>query len=145
MSYPNTIGGAVPISTSGNRATSGWPLHHQQQQQKTQAFEIDDERRARWSYVPLYYVCDEHDYCTNILHCVVCFFLTAATTIVTSSPLTSESQPREKISSMRRTKSPIPSPIHHMQARLVRLSTELSVLIRLRGTDPVQTKAYTWT
>ena len=26
MSYPGTIGGAVPISTSGNRDTSGWPL-----------------------------------------------------------------------------------------------------------------------
>ena len=26
MSYPGTIGGAVPISTSGNRATSSWPL-----------------------------------------------------------------------------------------------------------------------
>ena len=27
MSHPGTIGGAVPISTSGNRATSGWPLY----------------------------------------------------------------------------------------------------------------------
>ena len=27
MSYPGTLGGAVPISTSGNRATSGWPLY----------------------------------------------------------------------------------------------------------------------
>ena len=27
MSYPGTIGGAVPISTYGNRATSGWPLY----------------------------------------------------------------------------------------------------------------------
>ena len=27
VSYPGTIGGAVPISTSGNRATSGWPLY----------------------------------------------------------------------------------------------------------------------
>ena len=26
MSYPSTIGGAVPISTSGNRNTSSWPL-----------------------------------------------------------------------------------------------------------------------
>ena len=27
ISYPGTIGGAVPISTSSNRATSGWPLY----------------------------------------------------------------------------------------------------------------------
>ena len=27
MSYPGTIGGAVPISTSGNRAISSWPLY----------------------------------------------------------------------------------------------------------------------
>ena len=27
MSYPGTLGGAVPISTSGNRATSSWPLY----------------------------------------------------------------------------------------------------------------------
>ena len=27
MSYPGTIGGAVPISTSGNRNTSDWPLY----------------------------------------------------------------------------------------------------------------------
>ena len=27
MSYPGTLGGAVPISTSGNRNTSGWPLY----------------------------------------------------------------------------------------------------------------------
>ena len=27
MSQPGTLGGAVPISTSGNRNTSGWPLY----------------------------------------------------------------------------------------------------------------------
>ena len=27
MSYPGTIGGVVTISTSGNRATSSWPLY----------------------------------------------------------------------------------------------------------------------
>ena len=27
MSHPGTLGGAVPISTSGNRNTSGWPLY----------------------------------------------------------------------------------------------------------------------
>ena len=27
MSYPGAIGGTVPISTSGNRASSGWPLY----------------------------------------------------------------------------------------------------------------------
>ena len=27
ISYPSTIGGAILISTSGNRATSGWPLY----------------------------------------------------------------------------------------------------------------------
>ena len=27
MSYPGTLGGAVPISTNGNRVTSGWPLY----------------------------------------------------------------------------------------------------------------------
>ena len=27
MSYPAMIGSTVPISTSGNRATSGWPLY----------------------------------------------------------------------------------------------------------------------
>ena len=27
MSYPGTLGGAVSISTSGNRNTSGWPLY----------------------------------------------------------------------------------------------------------------------
>ena len=27
MSYPGTLGGAGPISTSGNRNTSGWPLY----------------------------------------------------------------------------------------------------------------------
>ena len=27
MSYPRTLGGAVPISTSGNRNTSSWPLY----------------------------------------------------------------------------------------------------------------------
>ena len=27
MSYPGTLGGAVPISTSGNRNTSSWPLY----------------------------------------------------------------------------------------------------------------------
>ena len=50
-----TIGGAAPISTSGNRATSGLPLHHQQQQQP-RGFEKDGERRANWIYVPLYFV-----------------------------------------------------------------------------------------
>ena len=34
MSYPGMIGGAVPISTIANRATSCWPLHHHQQQQQ---------------------------------------------------------------------------------------------------------------
>ena len=27
MSYPGTLGGAVPILTSGNRNTSGWPFY----------------------------------------------------------------------------------------------------------------------
>ena len=60
MSFPSMIDGAVPISTSGNKATSGWRLHHHHQQQQTQAFEKDGERRARWSYAPLHFVCDEH-------------------------------------------------------------------------------------
>ena len=125
MSYPGTIGGAVPISTRGNRATSCWRLHHQQQQ--TQAFEKDGERRARWSYVPLHFLCDElvmaQTQCTTAL-------LVAMTMEERcrrrSSPSTSGSRPREKISSMRRKESSIPSPIHRIQSRLVRLSTELS-------------------
>jgi len=55
----HTICGAVPISTIANRATSGWLLHHQKQQQ-AQAFEKDGERRASWSYVLVHLVCDEH-------------------------------------------------------------------------------------
>ena len=64
MSYPGTTGGAVPISTIANRATSP-RLHHQQQNEGIQK---DGERRARWSYVPLHLVCDEHGYGTNTMH-----------------------------------------------------------------------------
>jgi len=53
----STIGGAVPISAIANTATSCWRLHHHQQQ--TQVLEKDGERRARWSYVPLHFICDE--------------------------------------------------------------------------------------
>jgi len=54
-----------------------------------------------------------------------------------SSPSTSGSRPREKISSMRRMQSPIPSPIHRIQACLVRLSTELSQGLNLTASNPI--------
>ena len=56
MSYPGTIGGAVPISAIANRATSCRRLHHQQQQ--TQAFEKDGERKEQDEAMSLY-MCDE--------------------------------------------------------------------------------------
>ena len=144
MSYPCTIGGAVPISTIANGATSCWPLHHHQQQQQTQVFEKYGERRARWSYVPLHFVCDEHGYGTNTMHngALGCDDYGWKTT-VKSSPSTFRSRPWEKISSMRRTQSLMG------QTHLVRLSTGVRLILRLRETrsGPIfsQTKLYTWT
>ena len=135
MSYPGTIGGAVPISTIANRATSGWPLHHQQ----TQVFEKDGERKARWSYVPLHlwwaWLWHKRDAQRRILHRVVCFFLTAATTTVISSPSTSGWRSREKISSMHKVLDPIHCRLH---ARSVCLSTELSRGLNPTASNPIR-------
>ena len=128
MSYPGTIGGAVPISTIANRSAAGWRLYHHQQQ--TQVFEKDGERpRPRWSYVLLHFICDEHGYGTNAMHNgVVCFFTTAAIKTVKSSPSTSGSWSREKILSMCRTLDPIYHVLPHLHSHFVWLSALKSSL-----------------
>jgi len=94
VSYPGTIGGAVPISAIANRATSCWRLHHQQQQQ-TQAFRkmVNEEQDEATSLC----ICDElvmaQTRCTTPLLVVM---IMEERRRRWSLPLTSGSRPREK-------------------------------------------------
>jgi len=63
MSYPSTIGGAVPILTIANRATSCWRLHHQQQTQAFRKMANKEQDEATFLYI-----CDERGYGTNAMH-----------------------------------------------------------------------------
>ena len=71
----------------------------------------------------------------RILHRVVCFFPTAATTTVISSPSTSGWRSREKISSMRRRLDPIHCRLH---ARSVGIWIELSRGLNSIASNPIQ-------
>ena len=77
------------------------PVHVFATNNKTKAFEKDGEQSARWSYVPLHlwwaWLWHKRDAQRHILHHVVYFFPTAATTTVISSPSTSGWRSREKI------------------------------------------------
>ena len=133
-------GGAVPISTIANRATSC---------SSPTTTTNSGIREKRWtknkmklcpSTFRLWGACLLHkrdaQQCT--LHRVVYIFPTAATTTVISSPSTSGSRLREKISSTRRTQNPIHHVLHRLHARLAGLSTELSRGLNPTASNPIR-------
>ena len=70
------LGGAVPISTMANRATAGWRLHHQQQQQAQAFRKMANEEQDEATSL---YICDElvmaQTRCTTAHSPSCCFFL----------------------------------------------------------------------
>ena len=64
MSYPGTIGGAVPISTSGNRNTSSWPLYVTSNN-KLQRHSIKMAYEERDEHIFVHFVYGVHDNYTN--------------------------------------------------------------------------------
>ena len=57
MSYPGTLGGAVPISTSGKRVPSGWPLYVTSNN-KLHRHSRKMAWRARQNYIFVHFVYD---------------------------------------------------------------------------------------
>ena len=62
MSYPGTLGGAVPISTSSNREPPPADLFTSP---SASAFEKDGIQRARRSYISVHFVYGVHHNYTN--------------------------------------------------------------------------------
>ena len=97
MSYPGTIGGALLISTSGNRGTSSWPLYATSnnklpQHSRKMAYEEQDEATSLYISYMVYMIITQTR-CTMALFLVVILEERRCQ----RCPSTSGSQPRERI------------------------------------------------
>ena len=136
MSYPGTLGGAVPISTSGNRNTSGWPLYitsnnKLHRHSRKMAYEVRDEATSLYiSYMVFMIITQTRCTMELFLSFSLSLFLAVISEERRHRPSTSSSRPRERnLSPAQNAKS---DPLEHIHAGVMRQSiNNLGVLIWL--------------
>ena len=110
MSYPGTIGGAVPISTSCNRATSRWPLYFTSNNKlplhsREAVYKERDEATSLYILYMVYMIFTQTRCTMALLFAVI----SEERHCRHRCPSTSGSRPREQNSSLHRTQKSDPS------------------------------------
>jgi len=142
MSYRGTIGGAVPISTIANRATSGWRRHHHKQQQKLRhSTKMANEEQYEATYLYMSFVMSmvsAQTGCTMVHSPSRCLFLSDSgdnsNTVSFDFWFTT---PGKNLKHAQNAKSNSPR-VSPSKARLVWLSTELSQSLNLTASNPIR-------
>ena len=96
MSYHSTMGGAVPISTNGNRATSICPLTSPATTNSASAFKKDGVRRARRTYIFVHFVYGVHNITQTRCTMALLLVVISEERRHRHHPFISGSQPQEK-------------------------------------------------
>ena len=128
MSYPSTKGGTVPISTSGNRSTSDWPLY------------VTSSNKLPWHSRKMAY--EERDKALSLYISYMVYMIITQTRCsllrwfwrkdTAAIPLLLAHSPRKEISRLRRAQNPIQSDrTYTCRSNATINRNNLGVLIRL--------------